>query len=193
MADDVEITDAVLLREAEEVATNVRAWRRLLRRSFERDIAHSGLTLPQINALEELTKEDGLSLKELSGRMELSHSTVSGIVDRLERRGFVGRRQDSRDRRYSRIFLSEEVKNYVRDEVPVRRRDPILKALTLASAEERSRILGGIRTLRGLLEEAVSGEGADQNPEAAVLVQKEQEAGRRTRGQTSRPVQATEE
>lgn len=193
MAENFEITDAGLLREAEEVATNVRALRRLLRRSFERDIARSGLTLPQINALEELTKEDGLSLKELSGRMELSHSTVSGIVDRLERRGFVRRRQDSKDRRYSRIFLSEEVKNYAKDEVPFRRVDPILKALTLASAEERSRILGGIRTLKSLLEEAVSGEGANQKPEAAVLGQNRQEAGQRTRGETSRPVPDTEE
>ena len=35
---------------------------------------------------------DGLSVKELSRRMGLSHSTVSGIVDRLERRGLVARR-----------------------------------------------------------------------------------------------------
>lgn len=191
MVDDAEITEARLRGEAEEVATNVRALRRLLRRSFEQDIARSGLTLPQINAIEELTREDGLSLKELSGRMELSHSTVSGIVDRLERRGFVRRRQDSNDRRYSRIFLSEEVKNYVRDEVPFRRMDPILKALTLASAEERSRILGGIGTLKNLLEAVVSGEGED--PEIAASDREGRETGRSTRGETSTATQDTEE
>ncbi len=191
MADDVEITDAGLHREAEEVSTNVRALHRLLHRSFERDIARSGLTRPQIGALEELGKEDGLSLKGLSERMELSHSTVSGIVDRLERRGFVRRRQDSKDRRYSRIFLSEEVKAYIRDEVPFRRRDPILTALTLASSEERFQVLAGIRTLRNLLEEVVSGEGED--PEITVSGREEQETGHRTRGETSRPIQDTEE
>ncbi len=162
MVNDLENLDTELLQEAEEVAADVRVLRRLLRRSFEPDITRSGLTAPQIDALEELTKEDGLSLKELSGRMELSHSTVSGIVDRLERKGFVGRTPDPKDRRYSRIFLSGEVREYVREEVPFRRLDPIFKALTLANAEERSQILRGVRTLRRLLQAVVSEGGEDR-------------------------------
>jgi MarR family transcriptional regulator, organic hydroperoxide resistance regulator len=162
MARDRRTANAKFLSEAEEVATSVQALRRLLFRSFDADIAESGLTVPQMNALEELSKDDGLSLKELSGRMGLSHSTVSGIVDRLERRGFVGRTPDPKDRRYSRILLSEEVKDYVREEVPSRRLGPILKALELASAEEREQILAGIGTLRRLLESVVSDGG--ENP-----------------------------
>ncbi len=168
MANDIEAANTELIRGAEEVTTTVRALYRLVCRSFDPEIARSGLTIPQINALEELTREDGLSLKELSGRMGLSHSTVSGIVDRLERKGLVGRRPDSKDRRYSRIFLSEEVKEYVREEVPSRTLGPILKALKLASAEERTQILAGIRTLRRLLEAVVSGGGEDQDAEAVA-------------------------
>jgi len=162
VAHDKHTANAKLPSEAEEVAAGVQALRRLLLRSFEADIAESGLTVPQMNALEELSKEDGLSLKELSERMGLSHSTVSGIVDRLEQRGFVGRRPDPKDRRYSRIRLSEEVKDYVRQEVPSRRLGPILKALEMASAEEREQILAGIGALRRLLESVVS-EGSE-NP-----------------------------
>lgn len=169
MADDVGNATTELLQEAEEVATIMQALRRLLLRSFESDIAKSGLTVPQMNALEELSKEDGLSLKELSGRMGLSHSTVSGIVDRLERRGLVGRELDPRDRRYSCIFLSEEVKEYVQEEVPSRRLGPILRALTLASAEERSQILEGIGTLRRLLEAVVSDCGEDRNAASGAI------------------------
>jgi len=146
----------------------VRVLYRLLCRSFDPEIAQSGLTVPQVNALEELTREDGLSLKELSARMGLSHSTVSGIVDRLERRGFVGRRTDSKDRRYIRIFLSKKVKEYVRDMVPSRTLGPILKALELASAEERAQTLAGIRTLRRLSQAVVSEGGEDQNAKTAV-------------------------
>ncbi len=157
----VEGEDAELIGEAEEVEGGVRAIYRLLRRPFDPDIAASGLTVPQMNALEELTREDGLSLKALSARMALSHSTVSGIVDRLERRGLVGRRPDERDRRYSRIFLSEEVREYVRRMRPSRRFGPIPKALELAGAEERRQIIEGVRTLRRLLEAVVSdGAGA---------------------------------
>ena len=91
MADGTGTANEELLREAEEVAANVHALRRLLLRSFEPDIAKGGVTVPQMNALEELSKEEGLSVKELSARMGLSHSTVSGIVARLQRKGFVGR------------------------------------------------------------------------------------------------------
>jgi DNA-binding MarR family transcriptional regulator len=170
MAEGVEATNTELIREAEEVTTTVRVLYRLLCRSFDPEIARSGLTVPQINALEELTREDGLSLKELSGRMGLSHSTVSGIVDRLERRGLVGRRTDPKDRRYSRIFLAEEVKEYVRDVVPSRTLGPILRALGLASAEERSQILAGTRTLRRLLEAVVFAGGEDRDAEAVTAV-----------------------
>ena len=156
-----ETADGGLLREAEEVAEGLHKLRRLLLRTFEPDIAKGGVTVPQMNALEELSREDGLSLKELSARMGLSHSTVSGIVDRLQRKGFVGRTQDSKDRRYSRIFLSEEVKDYVREEVPSRRLGPILKALELASAEEREQILAGIGTLRRLVESVIPDGGED--------------------------------
>lgn len=163
MACDHETAIAKLLSEAEEVATGVQELRRLSLRSFGQDIAASGLTVPQMSALEELGKGDGLSLKELSGRLGLSHSTVSGIVDRLQRRGLLERTPDPKDRRYSRILLSEGVKDYVREEVPSRRLGPILKALELASAEERDQILQGIGTLRRLLQSVVSRGGEERN------------------------------
>ena len=34
-----------------------------------------------------VVRNDGISLKELSAAVNLAHSTVSGIVDRLEKRG----------------------------------------------------------------------------------------------------------
>ena len=160
--EDIKTAGVGLLREAEEVADGVQALRQLLLRSFEPDIAKSGLTVPQMNALEELAKEDGASLKELSAQMKLSHSTVSGIIDRLQRKGFVERISDSKDRRYSRIFLAKKVRDYVRDEVPSRRLCPFLKALELASTEERAQVLTGVGTLRRLLEAVVSDAGEDQ-------------------------------
>ena len=50
----------------------------------------------------------------------------------------------------------------MREEVPSRRLGPILKALEMASAEEREQILAGIGALRRLLESVVS-EGSE-NP-----------------------------
>ena len=66
------------------------------------------------------------------------------------------------------IVLSKKVKECVRDVVPSRTLGPILKALELASAEERAQNLAGIRTLRRLSQAVVSEGGEDQNAKTAV-------------------------
>ena len=60
-----------------------------MNREVHRDVAGSGLTGPQVRAIEVLFDRRPLCLKELSTELHLSHSTVSGIVDRLARRRFV--------------------------------------------------------------------------------------------------------
>lgn len=137
---------------AAEIETTIFALYRLLRRPFDADAAGSGLTVPQITVLEELANEDGLSLKELSRRLSLSHSTVSGIIDRLEKRELVRRTPDEQDRRSSRIVLSPSVRAYIQEVVPSRRLEPLLGALQAASPEARRTILAGLRTLKELME-----------------------------------------
>ena len=46
-----------------------------------------------------LVHSEGISLRALSKELGLAHSTVSGIVDRLEKRGMVVRQTDEADRR----------------------------------------------------------------------------------------------
>ena len=89
-------------------------------------------------------------------------------LDRLQRKGFVGRKTDPKDQRYSRIFLPEEVKGYVRDVVPSRPLGPLLRTLGLISAKEREQILGGVRTLRRLLKTTLSKGVEDKNSEVVT-------------------------
>jgi DNA-binding MarR family transcriptional regulator len=42
--------------------------------------------VPQSAVIQAVVKHDGISLKDLSREVSLAHSTVSGIVDRLEKR-----------------------------------------------------------------------------------------------------------
>lgn len=147
-----EPTTEDLTQAAAEIETTVRMLYRLIRRPFDNDIAGSGLTVPQVNTLEELANEDGLSLKELSRRLALSHSTVSGIIDRLEKRDLVQRVTDEQDRRYSRIMLSPNVRRYIREDVPSRRLGPLRNALQEASPEVRYTILAGLRALKELMD-----------------------------------------
>ncbi len=57
-----------------------------------------GITKPQILVLEQL-KEGPRTVGEISKRVDLSYSTVSGIIDRLERASIVVRKRDEKDRR----------------------------------------------------------------------------------------------
>jgi DNA-binding MarR family transcriptional regulator len=160
--------DLDLALQADEIEATLRAVRRLLWRPLEADIERGGLTAPQVAALAELAAADGPSLKELSRRLALSHSTVSGIVDRLERRGLVHRRPDPADGRSTRIVLAEPVREYLARTLPARRRGPVLAALRRASAEERARVRDGLATLRRLLEADGAEQGADDVPERAA-------------------------
>src|SRR5271165_509333 len=109
---DEQITPA-LLHQAEAILRHMEAIRAILDSAEQQDIATSGLTLPQIAVLRQLVVADGLSLKELSERLGLAHSTVSGIVDRLERREFLHRRPDPQDKRFTRLYIDPRVTAYV--------------------------------------------------------------------------------
>lgn len=55
-----------------------------------------------------LWKEDGLKVIELGRRAGLEPSTMTGLVDRMQRDGFVTRSPDPDDRRAYRIHLTEQ-------------------------------------------------------------------------------------
>ncbi len=141
-----------LRQDAEYIVTHLNAIRQILRRSTDVSIAESGLTAPQISLLKALVDSDGLTLKELSETLGLAHSTVSGIVDRLSRQHFVQRRPDPDDKRYTRIYADERVKQFVTATYRFQQLQPLLEALGRASDEERETILDGLAILQGLLE-----------------------------------------
>jgi len=91
-------------------------------------------------------------LKDLSQALSLAHSTVSGIVDRLEKRGLIERRVDPEDGRVCRIFPTPEVTNFVRVRLPAMTRRPLEVALERATEPERAEIGSAVRRLRELLE-----------------------------------------
>ena len=140
-------------RDAEAVMAHLRALRQeLLTTSMEPtgDRARSGLTTPQISAVHTLLTEGPATVTELARRLSLSHSTTSGIVDRLEARGLVSREQDANDRRYTRVQVTAPVHQYRQDlaEGPYGR---LTQALDAASPAERKAVLDGLETLRALL------------------------------------------
>jgi DNA-binding MarR family transcriptional regulator len=64
-----------------------------------------GLTGSQLLVLKMLEPKGGVSLSELSERIRAKNSTVTGIIDRMERDGLVLRRRSDEDRRVVFIEL----------------------------------------------------------------------------------------
>lgn len=149
-----------LTAEAAEIAAALDQIRRALRASIVEQARRLSvpLTAPQLLAIETLVDElrssnSGLSLSELSKRMGLSHSTVSGIVDRLEARDFLRRVPREDDRRVVEVQLTEAVQRWLQLELPASRADPIVRALTAASTSDRAAIRDGVLALARLLAE----------------------------------------
>ena len=140
-----------MLHDAQEVARQIRALDRAVNREVHRDVAESGLTGPQVRAIEVLFDRGPLSLKELSTELHLSHSTASGIVDRLARRRFVHREPHPDDRRVSRIAVTQEVTRYARA-APRRLLSPLVDALQNVRPRERKQIIETLKRLAELIE-----------------------------------------
>ena len=87
-----------------------------------RDVAkRHGLTTPQIAVLREVSEAGKLPVSQIAARTHLSHATVSGILDRLERAKVLERVRDHADRRCVNVRLTPAG----RDEVD--RTPPLLK------------------------------------------------------------------
>ena len=66
------------------------------------------ITPPQFEALQYLRNEDNLTIGELSSRMYLACSTVTDLLDRMERNELVRRVKDENDRRIVRIVVLQK-------------------------------------------------------------------------------------
>jgi len=70
-------------------------------------LAEENLSAAEINALANLGKGGTLNVRQLSERTGTRASTLTGLLDRLENRGYLARELDPADRRSFRLPLTE--------------------------------------------------------------------------------------
>lgn len=78
------------------------------RRLAEESLKPLNVTWSQFGALFHLSLEDRVTQRELAGRLESDTTTVMVICDSLERKGWLNRVKDPRDRRVNRLVLTAE-------------------------------------------------------------------------------------
>ncbi len=125
------------------------------------------LTGPQLTVVKLLEQIGDLSLSELSERIRAQNSTVTGIIDRMEREGLVTRERSKEDRRVVYIKLTAKGRRLA-EEIPVEPMEIFRSALeSLSAAEVRDlvKILGKVarRVRQTVRRETAEGAGGDGN------------------------------
>ena len=120
---------------------------RLFRRRFEDEARIHGVTLPQWRALAEIYRNEGISQVSLAGCIDTDPMTLSGILDRLEKRGLVERYPDPNDSRAKLARLTTSGVELVNTARNVGR-ELYENALSGLSETERLRLAAGLIRIR---------------------------------------------
>ena len=115
--------------------------------NFEDEARIHGVTLPQWRALAEIHRQEGISQVALAACIDTDPMTISGILDRLDKRGLVERFTDPNDSRARLARLTPEGQALVSTARNVGRelQDASLEGL---SEEERQRLTAQLKHIR---------------------------------------------
>ncbi|MBN9360276.1 MULTISPECIES: MarR family transcriptional regulator [unclassified Devosia] len=81
---------------------------RLMKRRFEEEAKVHGITLPQWRVLAQIALNDGITQVGLATAADTDPMTISGVLDRLEKRGLIDRYPDPTDSRAKLARLTAE-------------------------------------------------------------------------------------
>jgi MarR family transcriptional regulator, organic hydroperoxide resistance regulator len=79
---------------------------RYMRRFLESNMKKFEITPPQFEVLMTLWVEDGVVLSELGRRLSRDGPTITGIIDRMEKKKLLVRKRSLRDRRVIQVYLT---------------------------------------------------------------------------------------
>jgi DNA-binding MarR family transcriptional regulator len=101
------------------------------------------LSPPQVHALRVLSPDEPLPMGRLACALGCDASNVTGIVDRLEKRGLIERRPSARDRRVKVLVVTAEGAQ-VRRRLMLRLGEPP-QGIAALSPADRKRLAGILR------------------------------------------------
>ena len=146
------------LKDDPILAGTAQAVLRSLRRIFHAVDRHSrrlarlhGLTEPQAICLRTIDRTSRITPGVLARGVSLSPATVSGILDRLERRGLVKRERTARDRRQVEVCLTDAGCRVLSDSPPPLQERFTRRLADLPAAHQR-RIAKALAEVVALLE-----------------------------------------
>ncbi|MCY9197693.1 MarR family transcriptional regulator [Bacillus atrophaeus] len=111
-----------MLSHAEElIGYNIKTSRRIIR-FLAIHLKEEGITPEQWTVLKRVGESRGISQKELSARADKDQATLTKILDLLEKKNFIRREANPRDRRSFLVVLTEageELKKTLTDKMEI--------------------------------------------------------------------------
>lgn len=123
-----------------------RSFDKSMRHKFHHLIQDSDLTFPQLSVISILEKHGEQKVSELSLKIGLSDSTVSGILDRLEQKKIVKRERTKDDRRVVKISLTGKSQKFCND-FRQKKEEYFTQMLKKLSEQETKDIIKGLEIL----------------------------------------------
>ncbi|HZH56363.1 MarR family transcriptional regulator [Yanghanlia caeni] len=121
--------------------------------------AYSNITAPQLVCLRAVAENGPLTTTAISREIHVSPSTVVGILDRLEDKGWVLRERSREDRRIVMVSATEAGRNLVRD-TPSPLQQKLAEALKELPELEQATITLSLERIVALMEDKDSNEPA---------------------------------
>jgi len=129
-----------------------------LRRIFKaiQDYSHEvsknyGITGPQLWVIKTISLNGKLSLGDLGKGMYLQPSTITGLIDALEQKGYVARVRDQGDRRVVKIQLTPKGQRLAK-RAPNPAQGKMIYGLTKLKGRELNLIFNSVQKLAGIME-----------------------------------------
>lgn len=133
-----------------EVLMNLKSIQSEIKSKMHKHFKDIELTGPQGMLVFIVNKHKSLKISELSEKLGLSNSTVSGIVDRLEIQGLVERVRSKSDRRVVNVTLTDLMKKKLLSHEDILT-TLMTNALSQATKDEIDTIASGLSILNKLL------------------------------------------
>ncbi len=140
---------------------------------FIQDIVPNRLTVVQFNALQHLHwygRESGMYVSELGEHLGLAHNTVSGLISRLEKHGWVVRCKCDEDRRRARIQLTPQSNQLFQERVQYAA-EFWEQTFGQLSQEERDNLIESLKKLKQVMAKPVWPSFAQLHPRDADHLQ----------------------
>jgi DNA-binding MarR family transcriptional regulator len=134
-------------RLSEDLVNELTSWNPREFLAMFRKFQRGALSLVHLNVLMLLETDGPRSMGALAHRLDVSVASATGIVSRMEARGFVERRHSAGDRRVVQVHRTDVGAN-VFVEIDQRRREGLTRLLEHLTDEELAGFLAGHRALR---------------------------------------------